>query len=407
MKKQLSIALLFTLQVSTAYPWDIKAVNDYYINENFQSLLSSGLQEECDFEESLPVHLIMDSETLKSRLEGPYSSLDWYQILLLNDVYNIDRSVLVIQNIKLCGLRHWLPTVFANLTAIANVDLVERSSNSTQFYSSFPATLSNDNRVKLIFRGDNSRYPALYVKTVLIALNNLAIYLHEQSQAYALYGAGCTRTTPYSACEDALYETFTYLNNTKMEDLSGSHPFLLRTEDISHLFADNSEFNFKHNDTDASAETAALYLHWTYTVRITNSTIVNYGNRGRAIFWEGIAKIYPDNFIENTIIDSDYKNASIIGIYLTGYYITRDSSPFIYSYLPYFRNIIFKQGITTGFYFQDNSFYLRSTGSNGNQFNSNGTHCYQVPNGTISFIDGTICTNAVSPTGSPTTDISD
>ncbi len=403
MKCVYGVVLIFIFNASVVYGWGIRTINGYHISEDFKSLLSFGLEEECGFEENLPVYLIMDGEALKNRINGPHSSFDWYQILLLNDVYNIDGSVMVEQNIKLCGLHHWLPEVLTNLTTIANIDLVETFGNNTQFYSNLPDALYDDNRVKLIFKGDNNEYPAFYVKAFRIKLNNLGIYLHEQSQTYALYGAGCTSRTPYYACE-SFKETITYLNNVKLEDLTGIHPFLLRTEDVSSLYADRSEFNFKHHDIEGLVETAALYLYWTGNVQFMNSTVTNHGDRGRAILWEGIVLIDYEVFIKNTIIDTVSENASITGFYLEGFLDTEENNFILRdSQLPYFQNITFKQGVTIGFHFLDTNFYLRPTGSNGNRFEGNGTHCYGVPDGTISFDDGTVCTNAVPITGSVNT----
>ncbi len=403
MKWLKSIVLLFLFQVNAVYSWNIIiSNNDYPVSQDLESLLASVFKTECDFEKSVPIYLVTDGEMLKNKLNEPESPNNDLQILLLNEVYNIEGSILVQKKINLCGLRHLFPEVLANLTAVTNVDLVERSGDKIQFNSNLPAALSNDNRVKLIFRGDDNRYPAFYAKCDIIALNNLSIYHHEQSQAYALYGAGCTQSTPYNVCEDVC-GSITHLKNIKIEDMSGTHPFLLRIEDTSFFRADRSEFNFKHNDTASLAETSVLYLYWTGEIRIINSKIVNYGNRGRAISWEGIVYTAYDTVIKNITIDSHYGNASITGFYLTGFPSPEDFQLIIYSSLPYLQNIIFKQGITTAFYFEDNEFHLRASGSDGNRFEGNGTHCYGVPDGILSFVDGTVCTNAVPNTESVNT----
>ncbi len=427
MKYLRNLILLLLANVSIVHGWNIRTNDGGQVPYQYNFLFSKVLKERCLFNEDTPVYLVTKSTDLENRLNSEHVDSETYnQILLLNKEFILNQNIKSRQNIKVCGLRQWLVNVTYNIADILHADVVSRefqSVNENEIESGsgadniaenlninneqwqpfstelFPMR-DDENRVKLIIRGNTSDYPSFY-GLANITLSHIILSQHGQSQSYALYGSGCTESAPYFAldaiegvrnCSTSRYVT-THLNNVKLEDLSGSHPFLLRTEEGSQLYADQSQFVFEHHDTENLVETYALHLYKPTGIGIKNSEITNYGERGRAIFWEDINSINSGAFLKNIIINAGSENASITGIYLANPLSSDESPTTIDTEFPLINGVVFKEGISIGFYFSDNNFHLRANGNDNNQFESNGMPCIGEPDGTLIFVDDTVCTN--------------
>ncbi len=363
MKELICIVLLFMFQVNVVYSWNVRIVNNRNtISQKPKYFLFSALKEECEFKEYFLIDVIIDGETLKNQLFYSKSNGFWHQILLLEEVYNIEENVLVRQSIKICSLRHWLSRILTDLTSVMSVDLIDHSHNNNQYTFSLPFSLCNNNRVKDVFNGDDPLYPALYV-LLQVQFNNFWIYHYRASQAYALYRANCKSRTPYFV------------------------PEIVPDDEIQVY---NCGKNIRHHvDAEIPSVTSALFYKINAVI-IENGTITNYDNNEQSIFWDGIAQTITSLYTKIITIKLYFGNESITGLYLTDY--SNPNHKYNISSLLYLKNIIFKQGVATGFYFADIEFRLSEFYDN-NQFESDGAHCYGKFEGVLAFIDSTACTN--------------
>ena len=374
----------------------------------------------CGFTLDKPVYVVMEDNALKAMIDDSGSPRfvkeGDFQVLLVNGEYHFDEPVKIARDIRLCGIRSWAVANEPELIDAVDGILARVGAGASKAVPGCQANHSNasgcgsasgagsdlpteiipvahndylaslpqpdDDRVRIIFRSDNSDYPSLLV-TRYAALRHLHLYRTGQPAGAGLLAVGCSRRDYF--CPDSIVPAGIEMELAVLEDITGQSEFIMRVDQISTVYVGHSRFRFRHHAHNSKT----IDIVWPDRVRLTDIEIYNIGDDGTAISWQGYNRWRdpaPSSFSE--ILITAPEGASMGGIRLgNAIYHLSDRNRLSLG------NITFGQGIQTGFIFTDNTFQLHPNANTDNRWeNSEGEHCSGQPlEGRIEFIDGTTC----------------
>ena len=352
----LSLLMMFINSAAFGIEYEVPEGNDK-IREVVTSH-SEAIADYCHFDRSKPVEVILDSQTLSSQLNRPWSPISGtFQCLLINDYYEINTTISIYRIVKLCGLHDWLADLNSRLTRS-----IRQALNKTEGIAEFGSKSLKDCNIASIInnvageesercpsyrRGKKTTLLFIYSGHFLLVTGVRTIDLHHLN--LRTKGSRQTRKPMLKLSQF----TRAHMSDVEMEDLSGVADSLLKMDDYSRLYAENTTFNFKQRPDGSSK---ALDLLLVNEIRLDSDTINCYGTTGTAIYWLGIFGYNPSLqfFLRNLQINVPRDDANMTGMYLLGK--TGD-----FHFFPVeLSNITLTGGLSTGFEFAGD-FHLATT----------------------------------------------